>query len=82
MSFITNKKDRKNLSFLLSSSDNVLDAWLSTAGDDDIVYAQELLSSYMKEIDLIAMEKTIEQKLSMDNKFVEANEIIHRISKK
>lgn len=81
MSFITNEKDRKNLSFLLSSSENVLDDWIKNAADDDILYAQELLSSYMKEIDMIALDKSIEQKLSMNNDFSEANKIIREIFK-
>jgi hypothetical protein len=80
--FITKEEDRKNLSFLLSSSDAVMDQWIKTATHDDLVYAQEILNSYKKEIDLIAFEKTIEKKLEMDPSYIEAKAVIEKIKTK
>lgn len=47
-----NQRDRDNLNFLMTSSDEVLREWYSLANEDDLIYAQELLSEYEMELDL------------------------------
>ena len=47
-----NQRDRDNLNFLMTSSDEVLREWYSSANEDDLIYAQELLSEYEMELDL------------------------------
>lgn len=46
-----NQHDRDNLNFLMTSSDEVLREWYSSASEDDLLYAQELLSAYEMELD-------------------------------
>lgn len=47
-----NQRDRDNLNFLMTSSDEVLREWYASANEDDLIYAQELLSAYEMELDL------------------------------
>ena len=47
-----NQHDRDNLNFLMTASDEVLHEWYSLANEDDLIYAQELLSQYEMELDL------------------------------
>lgn len=47
-----NQRDRDNLNFLMTSSDEVLREWYSLANEYDLIYAQELLSEYEMELDL------------------------------
>jgi hypothetical protein len=47
-----NQHDRDNLNFLMTASDEVLREWYSLANEDDLIYAQELLSQYEMELDL------------------------------
>lgn len=47
-----NQRDRDNLNFLMTASDEVLREWYSLANEDDLTYAQELLSAYERELDL------------------------------
>jgi hypothetical protein len=47
-----NQRDRDNLNFLMTSSDEVLREWYASANEDDLIYAQELLSEYEMELDL------------------------------
>ena len=46
-----NQHDRDNLNFLMTASDEVLREWYSMASEDDLLYAQELLSAYEMELD-------------------------------
>ena len=46
-----NQHDRDNLNFLMTASDEVLHEWYSQASEDDLLYAQELLSEYEMELD-------------------------------
>lgn len=46
-----NKYDRKNLLFLLNSSCGKLEEWSQEVSEDDLVYAEELLDAYQKELD-------------------------------
>lgn len=46
-----NQYDRDNLNFLMTASDEVLREWYSLASEDDLLYAQELLSEYEMELD-------------------------------
>ena len=46
-----NQHDRDNLNFLMTASDEVLREWYSSASEDDLLYAQELLSEYEMELD-------------------------------
>lgn len=46
-----NQHDRDNLNFLMTSSDEVLREWYSSANEDDLSYAEELLSAYEMELD-------------------------------
>ena len=42
--------DRKNLKFLLDASDAVMRDWYQHVGDDDRLYASELLQAYSEEL--------------------------------
>lgn len=46
-----NQHDRDNLNFLMTATDEVLREWYSLANEDDLIYAQELLSTYEMELD-------------------------------
>ena len=46
-----NQHDRDNLNFLMTASDSVLREWYSSASEEDLIYAQELLSAYEMELD-------------------------------
>ena len=46
-----NQHDRDNLNFLMTAADEVLREWYSMASEDDLIYAQELLSAYEMELD-------------------------------
>jgi hypothetical protein len=51
-----NQHDRDNLDFLLNASPEVIQDWYNKVGDDDIVYAFELLE--------MAREELIEQQIA------------------
>ena len=51
-----NQHDRDNLDFLLNASPAVIQDWYNKVGDDDILYAFELLE--------MAQEELIEQQIA------------------
>ena len=77
--FITNKRDRDNLMFLLTAPDLVLKDWHSQADKDDLNYAQELLDSYQAELIMRANEMKIEHKLQKTENYSEALEVINKV---
>lgn len=46
-----NQHDRDNLNFLMTAADSVLREWYSSASEEDLIYAQELLDEYQSELD-------------------------------
>ena len=77
---ITNQWDRDNLEFLLNTKGDEFKAWHAQADADDLVYAQELMDAYSRELKLRAEELEIEANLALSNN-PEANRVIDRIRK-
>lgn len=73
-----NQNDRNNLEFLLNASEDVLRNWYDTVGEDDHVYAQELLHAYMAEIDELRQAAKIEAEL-VTHDYAESKEVIQRL---
>ena len=48
------KRDRKNLYFLMSLDKHTMMSWWLQAPKNDKLYAQELLDTYQKELDIAA----------------------------
>ena len=72
---ITNQWDRDNLEFLLNTKGDDFKAWHSQADADDLVYAQELMDAYSRELLLRSQELEIEA--GLDNT-QEAQRVIQR----
>lgn len=51
-----NKKDRDNLNFLMSVSEEGFKKWYDQADDEDIAYAFELILQHQAELDEIEMD--------------------------
>lgn len=77
--FITNKRDRDNLMFLLTAPQFVLSDWQAQADEDDLNYAQELLDSYRAELIMRSNEMKIEYKLQKTENYSEALEVINKV---
>lgn len=76
--FITNEWDRDNLKFLLNSNDECLQDWYKQADADDLMYAQELLNAYAKELQYRAKELLIENSLQASSEFSDAMIVINK----
>jgi hypothetical protein len=63
---ITNEWDRDNLEFLLNTKGDEFKAWHAQADADDLVYAQELMDAYSRELKLRAEEIEIEARITLD----------------
>jgi hypothetical protein len=72
---ITNQWDRDNLEFLLNTKGDDFKAWHAQADADDLVYAQELMDAYSRELLLRSQELEIEA--GLDNT-QEARMVIQR----
>jgi hypothetical protein len=53
-----NSRDKNNLDFLLSISNEALLEWWSQASEDDQVYASEILAEYEKELNSMMFGET------------------------
>lgn len=76
--FITNDWDRDNLNFLLMADSKCMKEWYEQADLDDLVYAQELLDAYAKELQYYAQDVLIEDSLMRTDKFVDAMRVIEK----
>ena len=76
--FITNEWDRDNLKFLLNSNDECLQDWYKQADADDLMYAQELLNAYAKELQYRAHELLVETSLEKVDGFSDAMKVIDK----
>lgn len=76
--FITNEWDRDNLKFLLNSNDECLQDWYKQADADDLMYAQELLNAYAKELQYRAYDLVIENSLQTLDEFSDAMKAIDK----
>lgn len=70
------KKDRDNLKFLMSCSNEKFDEWMENATPDDIDYALEIIRLAKSELILEQMEL---QEVSETDEFTEAMNIINGI---
>lgn len=77
---ITNEWDRDNLEFLLNTKGDDFKAWHAQADADDLVYAQELMDAYSRELLLRSQELEIEAKLSLCGNN-EAKSLLDKIAK-
>jgi hypothetical protein len=78
---ITNEWDRDNLEFLLNTKGDEFKAWHAQADADDLVYAQELMDAYSRELKLRAEEIEIEARITLDGLGL-SKSILDRISQK
>jgi hypothetical protein len=77
--FITNKKDRANLVFLLTASAEEHKKWLKNCTADDFLYAEQLLLAYKEEIKFYEFDDFIELKIEMmDGQFEECREVLRK----
>ena len=76
--FITNDWDRDNLNFLLMADSKCMKEWYDQADMDDLIYAQELLCAYSKELEYYAKDVLLEDSLMRMNKFNDALEVINK----
>ncbi len=67
------RRDRDNLNFLMQANPETLSAWYAQASEDDLEYADELLSLYAQELD----EAFVELVISESNVFVPASNSLH-----
>ena len=70
-----NKRDTKNLKYLLSIDDATRQQWFNLASDEDKVYAVELLKRHNQNMDahfLLHRDK-------VDDRMVESQEVLKRI---
>lgn len=74
---ITNEWDRENLNFLMQTDTAELDAWYAQATPDDLVYAQELMAAYKRELDTNMRELMIEAEMEMGG-YAVANSILDK----
>ena len=74
-----NKRDRKNLKFLLSLDEMTLLAWYLSAPLQDREYAAELLKNYSDELDKAHI---LVYDGPEDGDFAQANEVINGIKSK
>ena len=70
--------DRDNLNFLLNSNDEAMKDWYAQADADDLLYAQELLSAYSKELQYRAQNLMIESSLEAMQVYSDAKEVIQK----
>jgi hypothetical protein len=72
-------KDRANLNFLLNAPKDLYIMWATNCTFDDLKYAEELLSAYSKELQLMDFEFSIEDQIeSMEGKFEECREVLKK----
>ena len=75
-----NEHDRKNLSFLLTATPEVIRDWAGKMDADDIDYAQELLLAYAEELREKSREILVEAELArMGSNYPDANQVIQRV---
>ena len=74
---ITNQWDRDNLEFLLNTKGDDFKVWHAQADADDLVYAQELMDAYSRELLLRSQELEIEAQMALSNN-QEANQVIQQ----
>lgn len=75
--FINNEWDRDNLEFLLNTNDTELAQWRAQADADDLMYAQELLAAYGRELKQSSQDLLIELALDSTN-YAEAQAVLAR----
>jgi hypothetical protein len=76
---INNDWDRDNLNFLLRINEVDYKDWHAQASEDDLVYAQELLDAYARELHMKSEELLIESELAEMNQYTEAMNIINKV---
>jgi hypothetical protein len=76
---INNDWDRDNLNFLLRISEKDYKDWHAQASEDDLVYAQELLDAYSRELFMRSEELIIESRLAETNQYNEAMNFINKV---
>lgn len=67
------RRDRKNLKFLLEASPETLDTWYAQATDDDLEYADSLLT--------VAEMEFYEQQILSSHDCVDARQILDQFKK-
>jgi hypothetical protein len=77
--FINNGWDRDNLEFLLGLTQETLKDWYDQADADDLVYAQELMNAYSKELHLKSQELVIEAEMMLMDQYPDAHYVIDKI---
>lgn len=78
---INNDWDRDNLEFLLNTKGDEFKAWHAQASKDDLVYAQELMDAYSRELKVKAEELRIEAELSLLQEYNEAKAVLDKFLK-
>ena len=73
-----NEHDKKNLEFLMKSSQKDFEKWMDEASMDDIDYALEIIRKSKSELIVEQMELQ-ELAIMDDNDIVEAKHILNRI---
>lgn len=73
-----NKKDKKNLDFLLKSPQEDFEKWMDEASMDDIEYALEIIRQSKSELMVEEMELR-EAAIMYEDDIVEAKHILNRI---
>jgi predicted metal-binding transcription factor (methanogenesis marker protein 9) len=73
---INNEWDRDNLKFLLNISDSEYKEWHKQASEDDLMYAQELLDAYSRELHIKSKELLVEAQLAELDSYTEAMKVI------
>jgi hypothetical protein len=76
---INNDWDRDNLNFLLRINEVDYKDWHAQASEDDLVYAQELLDAYARELHIKSEELLIEAELAEMNQYTEAMNLINKV---
>lgn len=71
-----NDYDQKNLRFLLSRSPEQLRDWYNSVGDDDLLYAWQLMERYGQFLELEMQCQAIEQQLEAMPVLTEAQAVI------
>ena len=69
------KRDRKNLQFLLSLDKHTMMSWWLHASKNDKIYAEQLLDTYQKELDIAA---TLVYDGPIDSDFPDAKKILNK----
>jgi hypothetical protein len=75
---INNQWDRDNLHFLLNTGDEAMADWYAQADADDLVYAQELLDAYSRELKIRSQDLIVEAEMAQLPQYPDANNVIDK----